>query len=91
MEIKKHYFRAKEILTPLETIRDGLLGVQGSSIIHLAKYRPNDLPKDAIFYSFPDKLIIPGLIDTHIHGYGGYGGYGLARGEGIGSQETRAT
>lgn len=42
-------------------------------------------------YSFPDESLIPGLIDIHLHGYGGYGGYGLARGEGIVSQETIAT
>lgn len=91
MKDKKHYFKVKQIVTPLQTIQGGLIGFQGGTITHIGDSGLSPLPPDSILHAFPDKMIIPGLIDIHLHGYGGYGGFGLSRGEGIISHEMIAT
>lgn len=91
MENKKHYFRSSKTITPLRTIQDGLLGIQGGKIIYVGHFDLSPPLTDSVVHDYPGKIIIPGLIDIHIHGYGGYGGFGMGRVQGTISHEILST
>lgn len=42
-------------------------------VISLARFHERDIQPDTLVYDVKEARIIPGLIDTHIHGYGGFG------------------
>jgi N-acetylglucosamine-6-phosphate deacetylase len=42
-------------------------------IFNMQRFSQKDFPKDTIVIDVQNSYIIPGLIDTHIHGIGGYG------------------
>ena len=71
--------QASEVITPFETIKDGLVWVnsvgriawvgKASALPEAAKYLPRE--------EYPGKRLLPGLIDIHVHG-----GFGIYFGEG---------
>lgn len=62
-------FKSKKICTPNQIV-DGYLVVEGNKIVDvLNKY-------DGEYRDLGDKMIIPGIFDTHNHASGGYSVYG---------------
>ena len=59
-----------DLLTPDTEIKDGILRIRNGVIEEVTKSSSN--LSDGKFLDFRGKKIIPGLIDTHIHGAGGF-------------------
>lgn len=48
---------------------DGTIG----DIFNMKRYNQKNFPKDTITFDLKDCYIMPGFIDTHVHGIGGFG------------------
>jgi N-acetylglucosamine-6-phosphate deacetylase len=59
------------ILTPLERIAPGTLLIEGEKIIAVGQPSCIPIPAQARVIHAADKVVIPGFIDTHIHGRDG--------------------
>lgn len=72
-----------DLLTPDGEIKDGILRIRNGVIGEISK--PSGEPSDGQFLDFRGKKVIPGLIDTHIHGAGGFDmtGKGVAQAAGF--------
>jgi allantoinase len=56
-------FRARRMITPAGEV-DGSVGVQDGRIVALS---PTDLRADRVIELGPDEVLLPGLVDTHVH------------------------
>jgi len=71
--------QASEVITPFETLRDGMVWVNAAGRIAWvgkASALP-DAAKSLPYEEYPGKRLLPGLIDIHLHG-----GFGISFGEG---------
>ncbi|HSN93906.1 MAG TPA: hypothetical protein VLR89_02465, partial [Anaerolineaceae bacterium] len=71
--------QASEVITPFETIRDGVVWVNAAGRIAWVG-KASALPEEAkilAWEEYPGKRLLPGLIDIHVHG-----GFGISFGEG---------
>lgn len=50
-------------------VEDGMIG----DVVSLKRFRRKEVPADTLVYDMEGAWIAPGLIDSHIHGFGGYG------------------
>jgi imidazolonepropionase-like amidohydrolase len=66
-------FRCKVLINPATgaTIRDALIETNDGRILRVGKQGDFAIPAGAHLVDYRDKYIIPGLIDTHGHLYGG--------------------
>lgn len=71
-----------DLLTPDSEIKDGILRIRNGVIEEVSK--PGGEPSDGKFLDFRGKKVIPGLIDTHIHGAGGFDMTGKGVGQAAG-------
>src|ERR1700677_2445681 len=63
---------ASRILTPQEEIRDGVIVVEGTSIVAGGHRDEIHVPSDAADYVASGSTVVPGFVDVHIHGAGGH-------------------
>ncbi len=59
-------------LTPLETIHNTVIMVEGSKIAAVGRRGELPLPPGAEEYSARGMTVVPGFVDVHIHGAGGH-------------------
>lgn len=64
--------RAGCILTPLKTIASGTLLIEGEKITSVGQSAKVPIPAGATVIDAPDKVVVPGFIDTHLHGRDGH-------------------
>ena len=66
-------FRARRIIDPASEriIENGIIEVAGGRILRIGKAKDILIREDVKIIDFGDKIIIPGLIDTHGHLFGG--------------------
>ncbi|MBR2872811.1 MAG: N-acetylglucosamine-6-phosphate deacetylase [Lentisphaeria bacterium] len=68
----RRMFCAKKLITPEQSIANGALLAENSSILAVGGISGFRMEKEIEVYDFPDAYITPGFIDTHIHGAGGF-------------------
>ena len=73
------------ILTPLEVIEQGAVVIDSGKISFCGSMQDADIPEDMDRLDLTGRIIMPGMIDVHIHGLLGH----LAMGEGL-SEVIRA-
>lgn len=56
------------VLTPSKEIKDGMVIVQGSTIVDVGQRGQIQVPVDAAIVDAKGHYIVPGLIDIHVHG-----------------------
>jgi N-acetylglucosamine-6-phosphate deacetylase len=59
------------IITPHETIENGVVIVDGSKITYVGKERPRELPQGVQIIDAQGNYLAPGFIDIHVNGGGG--------------------
>lgn len=64
--------RARCILTPVKAIVPGALIIQGGKIVAIGPTNEISTPVGAKVIDALDKLVVPGFIDTHVHGRAGH-------------------
>jgi N-acetylglucosamine-6-phosphate deacetylase len=69
MEIKA--ILADRILTPTESIPNGVILIDGHRIVKVGPKEKVNIPKSAPVIDNRDRVIAPGFVDMHIHGAGG--------------------
>lgn len=57
--------RSGIILTPFEALRESYVLVEGDRIAGISRNKPKDLRE---IYRYDDYILVPGLVDIHIHG-----------------------
>lgn len=62
--------RAKQLITPLESVAPGVVVIEGVKITALGSDIP--VPHGAQVIEADDKLLVPGFIDNHVHGAVGH-------------------
>ena len=69
LDIQNTVAQARDIHDQVRYVEDGLLISQNGKITWFGSYKDglNQLPQNCQIQHYPDHLIIPGLIDTHIH------------------------
>jgi N-acetylglucosamine-6-phosphate deacetylase len=60
-----------EVITPVETYRAACVLIKGARIMAVGDRRKIGIPKGAQVISVCGKRVLPGLIDTHLHGFAG--------------------
>jgi N-acetylglucosamine-6-phosphate deacetylase len=63
--------RAGRILTPEDSIRPGVLLIKGQRLAAVGSVEDVPIPPDAEVIDAVDKIVVPGFIDIHMHGWGG--------------------
>lgn len=63
--------RARSIITPLARIEPGVVLIEGERIAEVGTTKEVEIPAGCQVIDAPDKTVVPGFIDTHIHGWGG--------------------
>lgn len=63
--------RSERLITPLDTIGKGIILIEDGRIAQIGAEADVSLSEDVMIRDFGDKIIAPGLIDIHGHGYGG--------------------
>ena len=63
---------AARVLTPLETIEDGIVLIEDGVIRSVGPRREIATPPDARTVELGEKLLAPGFVDVHIHGAAGH-------------------
>jgi N-acetylglucosamine-6-phosphate deacetylase len=63
---------ATTLFTPLERIEQPLLLVEGGVIVEVTTRAGREVPRDCRLVDFDDGVLVPGLIDIHIHGGAGH-------------------
>ncbi len=63
--------RAGQVITPFRTIERGCVLVRGGRIDALGPWDSIPIPEAAEIVDVQDKIVAPGFIDTHIHGWCG--------------------
>jgi N-acetylglucosamine-6-phosphate deacetylase len=64
--------RAGCILTPLESIAPGTILIEDEKIAAVGPSAEIPIPDGATVIDAPDKLVVPGFVDTHVHGRDGH-------------------
>jgi N-acetylglucosamine-6-phosphate deacetylase len=64
--------RASQILSPVEMFAPGAILIEGNAIKAMGPTTEIQIPDEAKVIDAPDKIVAPGFIDTHIHGWNGY-------------------
>lgn len=64
-------FTGADIVTPLRVIADGVIVTRGGRIESLGRKSAVQIPADAEVRHLPGRVILPGLVDVHIHGVAG--------------------
>ena len=59
-----HVFRSKRVLTP-DGLRPAALMVEGERIVGVPGW--DDVPADTTLHDFGDAVLLPGLVDSHVH------------------------
>ncbi len=59
------------MLTPLECIAPGVVLIEGEKVVAVGRLTEVPLPAGAVVIDAADKIVAPGLIDTHTHGRDG--------------------
>jgi allantoinase len=59
-----HALRSNRVLTP-QGLRPALLLLEGETIGAICDW--SDVPPHAILHDFDDKVLLPGLVDSHVH------------------------
>lgn len=62
---------ADSVLTPLETIPDAVVLVDGAEIAAVGTRRDVQIPRTAKHLDASGKTLVPGFVDIHVHGAGG--------------------
>jgi len=60
-----------DIYTPLKSIKNGSILVQGEMIARIGMIDESKVPPQTRVFNFKNKLAVPGFIDIHLHGGGG--------------------
>ena len=68
----KTVITAETLFTPLEEIRNPVVIIEDERIAAVASRAALEIPTQARHLDFPGQIIVPGLIDVHIHGGSGY-------------------
>jgi N-acetylglucosamine-6-phosphate deacetylase len=63
--------QAARLITPTQSFSPGVVLIEGGKILAAGHPRQVPLPSTADILNFEDKIISPGLIDTHTHGRDG--------------------
>lgn len=63
---------ARQLFTPLESIDDAILMMEDGAITVVATRAEVSIPPTARVIDFGDAVLVPGLIDIHIHGGAGH-------------------
>ena len=58
------------LITPHGVLGKSYLGIKGGVVVEVGEGRPTKLPSSNVL-NYRDFTVMPGFIDTHIHGYGG--------------------
>ena len=68
----RRMFCAKKLITPEQSIANGALLTENSSILAVGGISGFRRESEIEVFDFPNAYITPGFIDTHIHGAGGF-------------------
>lgn len=68
----RRMFCAKKLITPEQSISNGALLTENSSILAVGGITGFRQEEEIEVFDFPNAYITPGFIDTHIHGAGGF-------------------
>jgi N-acetylglucosamine-6-phosphate deacetylase len=68
----RRLFCAKKLITPEQSIANGALLAENSSILAVGGLTGFRREQEIEVFDFPNAYITPGFIDTHIHGAGGF-------------------
>ena len=63
--------KSKRVIDGYRSIQDGVVVIQGGKIAAIGPQSRVAIPEGAKVTDYGDKIISPGFIDTHIHGYRG--------------------
>ena len=63
---------ARQVLTPLELIRDGAVVIEDATIAAVCRIAQLPEVRRATVLDFGDAILTPGLIDLHVHGGAGH-------------------
>ncbi len=63
---------ARTLFTPLKRIDDPLVFVENGVVVQLGSRAAIDIPRQVRVIDFPDAILVPGLVDIHIHGSAGH-------------------
>ena len=64
--------RAGRVLTPLESMAPGTILIEDEKITAVGPSAKIPIPDGADVIDAPDKVVVPGFIDTHVHGRDGH-------------------
>ena len=64
--------RAAQIITPFENIKPGIVLIKGEKIAAVGPSTQIHIPDGAKLIDVGDKIVVPGFIDTHVHGRDGH-------------------
>jgi N-acetylglucosamine-6-phosphate deacetylase len=64
--------QAGRVLTPLKSIAPGIILIEGEKIAAVGQSAEVPIPAGATVIDATDKVVIPGFVDTHIHGRDGH-------------------
>ncbi len=72
MEQSVKALKSGKILTPLHAIDKGVILIRGRKIEAVDEQSELPIPTGAEVYDLKGLTVLPGLIDVHLHGWGGY-------------------
>ena len=64
-------FTGADIVTPLGVVPDGVLVTRGARIERLGRRGAVPVPPQAQLRHLPGRVLLPGMVDVHIHGLAG--------------------
>jgi len=65
-------FRARRLLTPLETVEEAIIVVEDGVIASISSQSHQALPENSEVVDFGDGILAPAFFDQHIHGSGSF-------------------
>ncbi len=68
----KKVFKARKLLTPLDTVEHPVVVVEDGAIDAIYSEREQEIPANAEVVDFGDSLLAPAYFDQHVHGSGGF-------------------